>query len=168
MEPKDPDTDPGPHALLNALDEDGVRARLALNLTVIDGYIGVNNHMGSKFSSWEPGMRPVMAEIRRRGLLYVDSLTTPDTVAAALAASMNVPYLARDVFLDYDRQPETVELQLLRLERIASARGYAIGIGHPYDSTIDVVRRWLETAEERGFAVVPVSAIARANFALRG
>jgi len=168
MEPKDPETDPGPHALMSALDADEISARLALNLMAIDGYIGVNNHMGSKFSSWEQGMRPVMEEIQRRGLIYVDSLTTPDTAAAALAVSLNVPYLARDIFLDYDRQPQTVEQQLLRLEKIANARGYAIGIGHPYDATIDVVRRWLETAEDRGFAVVPVSVIARFNFALRG
>ncbi len=166
MEPHDPEADPGPHALMNALDADEIRARLKLNLTAIDGYVGVNNHMGSKFSSWEQGMRPVMEAIRRRGLIYVDSLTTPETVAADLATSMEVPYLARDVFLDYDGLPATVEQQLGRLERIAKVRGYAIGIGHPYDGTLEVVNRWLETAADRGFAVVPVSTIARLNFAL--
>jgi len=168
MEPIDPEADPGPHALLNGLEADEIRARLALNLTAVDGYVGINNHMGSRFSAWEPGMRPVMEEIRRRGLIYVDSLTTPETVAKDLARSLDVPYLARDVFLDYDRQAETVTRQLQQLERIAMARGYAIGIAHPYDATIDVMKAWLETAEERGFAVVPVSAIARFDFALRG
>ena len=56
------------------------------NLTAIDGYIGVNNHMGSKFSAWEPGMRAVMAEDAPPFLIYLDSLTTPDTAAKDLAA----------------------------------------------------------------------------------
>ncbi len=168
MEPLDPEADPGPDALMTNADSDEIRARLLRNLDALDGYIGVNNHMGSKFSASEPGMRPVMEEIRDRGLIYLDSLTTPQTVGADLAKAMNVPYLARDVFLDYDRKAETVKQQLEQLETIARRRGYAIGIAHPYDSTIDVIGQWLQTAGERGFAVVPVSAIARYDFALRG
>ena len=72
------------------------------------------------------------------------------------------------MFLDYDRDAAVVRRQLRQLERIARQSGYAIGIGHPYDETIEAVGEWLETAEERGFAVVPISAIARLTFALRG
>ena len=77
-----------------------------------------------------------------------------------------MPYLARDVFLDIDRRPETVIA--LQLERIALARGYAIGIGHPYDATIDVVQAGLRRPRNAASAVVPISVIARFNFALRG
>lgn len=168
MEPLDPEADPGPDALLTSLEDAEVRRRLEKALDSVDGLIGINNHMGSRFSAWEGGMRPVMEIMSRRGLIFVDSLTTPETVGPALAERLGVPYLARDIFLDYDRDPETVARQLIRLEAIAQERGYAIAIGHPYQATIEALGRWLPTAEQRGFAVVPVSAIVRLNFALRG
>jgi len=68
---------------------------------------------------------------------------------------------ARDVFLDNDPSQKAVALKLTELENMATERGYAVGIGHPYVSTLGLLKKWLPTLASRGFVLVPVSAIVR-------
>jgi polysaccharide deacetylase 2 family uncharacterized protein YibQ len=106
-------------------------------------------------------MAVVMQELRRRGLLFLDSLTIDDSVGDRMAALYGVPHVDRDLFLDNDMDSGAVDQMLLELERIARDRGYAIGIGHPHPGTLDALARWLPTLHARGFELVPVSAIVR-------
>jgi polysaccharide deacetylase 2 family uncharacterized protein YibQ len=159
MEPMDQGVDTGPNALLTGLDEAELRRRLNWGLDRFQGYVGVNNHMGSRFTSWERGMALVMAELRRRGLLFVDSRTIASSVAARAAERYAVPHADRDVFLDNEQESGAVHEQLAKLEEVARQRGTAIGIGHPHDGTIAALAQWLPTLEAKGFALVPVSAI---------
>ena len=165
MEPVDLGSDTGPNALLTTLEDSELMRRLGWALTRFDGYVGISNHMGSRFTAWEPGMQMVLTEIHKRGLLYLDSRTTPDSTSTPIALALGLPYAARDVFLDNDPTPEGVRGQLDELERIAKRRGYAIGIGHPRDATIEVLSDWLREVRERGFVLVPISAIVRRQLA---
>ena len=159
MEPIGPDENPGPHALWVDEGPKEILRRLDWNLARFDGYVGVNNHMGSRFSADRPAMATVLKELRRRGLLFVDSRTTSRTVGANEARELGVPYTERDVFLDNNEDPAAIRIQLKKLEHIARERGQAVAIGHPYDSTIAVLRTWLANVDKRGFDVVPVSRI---------
>ncbi len=161
MEPTDLEADPGPNALLTTLPPEELLRRLRWGLARFDGYVGLSNHMGSRYSAWPAGMRLVLKELRERGLLFLDSLTIGETVGVELARKMGLPYAARDVFLDNDATPEAVRRQLALLEKIARQSGSAIGIGHPHDATIDVLERWLLEVRQRGFVLVPVSALVR-------
>ena len=122
---------------------------------------GINNHMGSRFTTHAPGMELVLAEIKRRGLLFIDSRTSKNSVGAAVARRLRVPFAARDFFLDDDPSRAAVARQLKAVEQAASKKGYAIAIGHPYDSTLGNLENWLPTLASRGFMLVPVSAIVR-------
>jgi len=163
MEPLNPDIDPGPNALLVDLDPAERARRLEWALGRFNGYVGINNHMGSRFTAWSDGMRPVLDSLRERGLLYVDSITTQDTVGYRMARSMGVPNVTRDVFLDHDQRPEAIAKALARTEKIARNRGIAVAIGHPHDATIAELARWIPLLAERGIQLVPVSAIVRAT-----
>ena len=161
MEPKDHDVDPGQNALLTSLGDDELRRRLEWALGRFDGYIGINNHMGSRFTEWPEGMEIVIETLKRRGLLYLDSVTSDKSVGPALARAHGEPYASRDVFLDHDRHPDSIARQLRQTERIARRRGYAIAIGHPYDVTFEALQHWLPDVVRRGFVMVPLSAIVR-------
>ena len=161
MEPTGPGIDPGPNALVTTLGPEEIRARMDWAFAQFGGYVGFNNHMGSRFTAWGQGMQVVMDVARERGLLYLDSVTTVDSVAAGLAAARAVPFVARDVFLDHDQAPEAIAAQLVRVEAMARERGQAIAIGHPHDTTLAALSAWLPTLAEKGFRLVPVSAIAR-------
>ena len=125
------------------------------------GYVGINNHMGSRFTRSIAGMAVVMQELRRRGLLFLDSKTINDSVGDRMATEYGVPHVDRDIFLDNDMDSGAVDQMLLELERVARERGYAIGIGHPHPGTLDALMRWLPTLEARGFELVPISTIVR-------
>ena len=159
MEPQDAGENPGPGALLTNMDAQAIRQHLAMYLDKWEGYVGINNHMGSKFTS-DPGrMGVVMEELKARGLMWLDSKTTVNSAGPAAAAAANVPYVERDVFLDnVDSRPAVLE-QLAALERTAKSRGFAIGIGHPHDATIEALSQWIPTLREAGISLVPVTEI---------
>jgi len=154
--------DTGPDALTVALDRGEIRRRLAAALDRAGPAVGINNHMGSRFTADRDAMRPVIEELRARGLLFLDSLTTSGSVGAALAREIGVPYAVRDVFLDNDSAPAAVRARLAELELMAVRQGHAVGIGHPHDGTLEALASWMPDAATRGFAFVPVSEIVRA------
>ena len=156
--------DPGPNALLTSLDGDEIMRRFRWALSRFDGYVGVNNHMGSKFMARADLVEPLLEEMNARGLMFLDSRTDSRTVGAALARGMDLPHASRQVFLDNDLDADTITGQLAELERVARRRGYAIAIGHPHDVTVDVLARWIPEARARGFDLVPVSAIVKLEY----
>ncbi len=161
MEPLDSSSDPGPNVLRTGLTQPELEQRLDWGLTRFEGYVGVNNHMGSRFTSSRPDMARVLRALKERGLLFLDSQTVADSVGGALADDLGVPYALRDIFIDNAPDPEAIAGQLAKLERLSRRRGYAVGIGHPHSATIAVLESWIPEAEARGFVFVPISHVVR-------
>ena len=167
MAPRDPAFDPGPNVLRAELAPAELARRLDWGLDRFEGFVGVNNHMGSRFTASREAMTPVMAALRARGLLFLDSMTSGASVGGDMARRAGVPYATRDVFLDNESSDRAaIARQFARLEAVARRRGSAIGIGHPHRATLDVLARWLSEARARGFDIVPVSAIVRHRMGL--
>jgi polysaccharide deacetylase 2 family uncharacterized protein YibQ len=153
--------DPGPNALLSGLSADEIRARLGAAFARVPQAVGLNNHMGSLLTTDAAAMAVVLDEIMARGMMALDSVTTPNTVIGELAVALGVPTESRDVFLDNDRDPALIALQLEELERVARATGSAIALCHPYEETIAALKAWWPAARARGVQLVPISALAR-------
>jgi hypothetical protein len=168
MEPLNPNIDPGPNALTVDLPEDEIRRRLGWALDAFDGYVGINNHMGSRFTLERPGMDVVMDELKARGLLFLDSRTVQNSVGPAVASAHGVPHAGRHFFIDNELTIAEVNRQLAETERVARQNGYAVAIGHPHDVTIAALSAWLPTLEEKGFVLVPVSTVVERLEARRG
>jgi polysaccharide deacetylase 2 family uncharacterized protein YibQ len=158
MEPVTKDW-PGPNALLLSLSKEEFRDRLRQSFDRFHGFVGINNHMGSRLTADGGSMAMVMAELRNRDLLFLDSKTTPISVGTTEARRRGVPYAQRDVFLDNVPELGAVLRQLRATEQVARRRGFAIAIGHPNDTTIEALRRWLPDLAARGFSLVPVSTV---------
>lgn len=163
MEPVAPHVDPGPNSLLTSLSRDEVLRRLRWGLDRYTGYVGINNHMGSKFTASAQSMEPVMEELRARGLLFLDSRTAPNSVGQAAARQMGVPNAARDVFLDNEISPSAIAARLAEVEQVAHRHGSAIAIGHPHGPTLAALSAWLPTLAAKGLVLVPLTAIVRAR-----
>lgn len=168
MEPLDGKVDPGPHALMVNAPDSELLTRLNWGLSRFPGYIGINNHMGSRFTQDEHGMRVVLGELKRRNLLFLDSRTIGTTIGDRLAARMGVAHVIRDVFLDDEMDGSAVLKQLAQAEKIAAATGQAIAIGHPHPATVAAIRAWIPQAEARGFVIVPLSAVAKRRLGASG
>jgi uncharacterized protein len=159
MEPQANDVDPGPDAMKVGVGNAELLRRLDHGLKAFDGYIGINNHMGSRFTEDSAGMKVILGELQRRGLMFLDSRTTSHSVASSIARGMHLPILGRDVFLDNDMSPAAVRGSLAKVEAVARRQGYAIAIGHPHDVTVEALVGWLPTVAAKGFTLVPVSTI---------
>ena len=159
MEAESRAVDPGPNVLLRNVEPDTNLKRLNWMLARFKGYVGINNHMGSKFTSDAESMTLILTEIKRRKLLFLDSRTSPKTVAGKIARSLGIRTAARDIFLDNEPELEAVLRNLARTEAIARRTGAAIAIGHPRDATLDALAAWLPAAAARGVRLVPISAL---------
>ena len=165
MQPHGHNSDPGPNVLDIQLGAAEVRRRIDWNLKQFEGYVGVNNHMGSLFTESDEGMRLVAEEMGARGLLFLDSLTSARSVGEATALGLGVPTTRRDVFLDNTDTAAEVEYRLAQTERIARETGSAIAIGHPRDATLNVLEEWIPKARAAGFVLVPLTAVVEARAA---
>jgi polysaccharide deacetylase 2 family uncharacterized protein YibQ len=158
MEPKGyPEVDPGIGALLTEMTDMELVAALRKNLDAIPHVKGVNNHMGSEFCENKEKLRPVMRELKNRGLFFVDSRTTSGTQAYRVAQEEEVPSAERNVFLDNIQSPQAVRRQLKRLIQLAKLKGQAIGIAHPHEVTLKVLKEEISKLSSNGVELVPVS-----------
>jgi polysaccharide deacetylase 2 family uncharacterized protein YibQ len=158
MEPTGyPEVNPGVGALLVEMTEVELVQTLRKDLDAFPYIKGVNNHMGSKFCQNERKLRPVMLELNTRGLFFLDSRTTSKTKAYTVAQELHVPSAERNVFLDNIQNPRAIRAQLNRLTELAHLRGEAIGIAHPHEVTLEVLRREIPKLSGKGVELVPVS-----------
>lgn len=122
--------------------------------------VGVNNHKGSKATADKAIMEPVLEVVKEKNLYFVDSVTTPKSIAYKLASEMGIPSEKRDIFID--NNTSDVRSYFYKLIKIAKKQGSAIGIGHIYKkATIAVLRDELPDLEKHGIELVPVSAIVK-------
>ncbi|WP_144401962.1 divergent polysaccharide deacetylase family protein [Geoalkalibacter subterraneus] len=156
-----PQPNPGRNALLISLSAEQIRARMASYLQQVPHAVGGNNHMGSRFTQHEEGMRVVLDELARHNLFFVDSLTTNGSVTRRLAADRGVPFGRRSLFLDNDADVEKVRQQIRKLISLALREGEAVGICHPYPETMEALRREQESFAAAGVKVVPMSHLVR-------
>lgn len=122
---------------------------------------GLNNHMGSKATSSEALMETIISFLKEKGLYFLDSKTSPRSVAYELALKKKVPAAARQVFLDADEDRNRVKDRLMELFSLARKNGQAIGIGHPFPETLAVLKTYLPRATDFGVKLAPVSALVK-------
>ncbi len=159
MEPQGyPETNPGPDPLLVGMDEAEIMRILEEALGNLPGINGLNNHMGSAATSDLATMQALMKVLNRKGLYFVDSLTTARSVAFEQALLDGVPALRNRIFLDFDNKNEaTIIANLNTLVRSARGRGFALGIGHVHAATARVLAREIPRLVEEGVRFVTVS-----------
>jgi len=147
-----------PGALNEGMDEDQLTGRVHSMLESVPYIRGVNNHMGSHLTEFDFFMRPVMDSIRSYDsrLYFLDSRTSPLSVAHAQALDAGLPSIQRDVFLDNENHAESIYLQFRIWLTRAREHGSAIAIGHPYPETLEVLRENLRPAAAV-FEFMPVS-----------
>ncbi|HYW02624.1 MAG TPA: divergent polysaccharide deacetylase family protein [Gammaproteobacteria bacterium] len=118
---------------------------------------GVNNHEGSLMTRNPGDMAWLMQVLRRHGhLFFVDSRTTPKSVAAMVAGEWDIPHTSRNVFLDDVRTRKAIAAQFRRLITLARRDGVAVAIAHPYPQTLKFLRWALPALARQHIRLIPV------------
>lgn len=129
------------------------------SLATVPGARGMNNHQGSKVTADPKAMKVVLAEAKRRGLYFLDSVTGK-SVCAEVAREVKVPFARRAVFLDNEGSVPYIRGQLAELAKAAAEKGEAVGIGHDRPATLRCLREAVPELEEAGYTLVPASELA--------
>jgi uncharacterized protein len=158
LEPNNyPTEDPGPHTLLTTLPPAENLKRLQWLMSRYTGYVGVTNHMGAKFEATQDALLPVLEEVKRRGLIYIDDGTVQSSTAGQIARALGLDYSAAHVHIDAGELAK----DLAQLEAAARERGAAIGVAKAEAATVKRLTEWAGGLESKGIVLVPVSAAVR-------
>ena len=157
MEPRNPEVDPGPGALYVGDGPERIMRVMEKNIAAIPCATGVNNHMGSKFTSHQKEMHETLRIVKERGLFFVDSLTASDSKGYKTARKLHMPAACRNIFLDNQLEVPAILRQLRKLLHVGSSYGHAIGIGHPFPETAEAIGLFLKDIQESAIRFVGVS-----------
>lgn len=146
MEPKDlSNNDPGEGAILTTMSERQVASQVKKDIDAVPHIIGINNHMGSKFTENERLMKIVLEIAKEKNLFFLDSKTTNKSTAYRLAKELGLKTVSRQVFLDNKEDVDYIKGQIRELIEVAKKRGSAIAIGHPHRATIAALKEMMPT-----------------------
>ena len=158
MEPKNKSMKMSPGTLRSDMTPLDFLNTISDDVASVPGAVGINNHEGSALTENKEAMKFLMAELKARNLFFLDSLTSPKSIAFSTAKEFGLHAARRDVFLDNESDSGSyIGKQLEELASIAKEHGRAIGIGHPHPATIAALRKWLATTSQQGIEIVPVS-----------
>jgi polysaccharide deacetylase 2 family uncharacterized protein YibQ len=158
MEPFDyPENDPGPQTLVTSLTPEQNIDRLQWLMSRIQGYVGVTNQMGARFTASELSLSPILREISKRGLIYVDDGNSPRSLASQIAGGNALPFTKANMVLDAVPSAAEIDRALSRLEAMARENGMAVGFAMALPVSIDRIAVWAKSAEGRGFTLAPIS-----------
>jgi len=160
MDSADSARDPGPYALLSRNSAAENVARLRWMLSRATGYVGAISEMGSRFTTEIGALRPVLAELRDRGLMFVDGRTARGSIATRLADSLKLPYALVDRAIDDEMTAQAIDGRLREIERIARRNGVAVALARPHPLSLARIAVWLPGLDAKGLALVPVTAVA--------
>jgi uncharacterized protein len=161
MEPFDyPDNDPGPETLLTSLTPQQNMERLHWLMSRFQGYVGLVDMMGARFTASEQAFAPVLRETAQRGLIFVDDGLNPRSIAGRIAGANNLPFAQAEVVLDSVPTPNEIDRAFGRLEATARQRHVAVGIASALPVSIAHIAKWAKSAASRGLLLVPITAVA--------
>lgn len=163
MEPASfPIDDPGPQALLTRVSALENQQRLRWVIGRAQGYVGLAATMGSRFTSSEPHLKPVLEEIKDQGLMFLDNRESESSAVARVATDLDLPHAVNDRTLDEgDVGPLTIDARLAQIERVAQSDGASIAIARPYPATLERLQAWVKTLEAKGIELVPITVLAQ-------
>ena len=160
LEPYDfPNNDPGQNTLIADASTKANGNRLRWVMSRFTGYAGLASVEGGKFLSDPKNTRLLLDAIGKRGVYFVDSAISDQSVARDEAQRTGASFARANLRIDANPSRETIAESLSALEKLALQRGSAIGVAGSYPGTIGQIAAWANELEKKGFALVPVSAL---------
>jgi polysaccharide deacetylase 2 family uncharacterized protein YibQ len=122
------------------------------------GYVGIVNMMGARLTASELAFLPILREIGRRGLIFVDDGSSPRSLASQIAGGNNLAFAKASLVLDVVPSPAEIDRALARLQGLARDNGIAVGFATTLPVSIDRISRWAKSAGSRGYSLAPITA----------
>lgn len=146
----------GKGALMVAMSEAEFKAKLEASLAYFPQAHGINNHMGSTLTELKTPMHWTMDILEARGLFFLDSRTSVNTVAQDIAEIRGVPALRRHIFLDNIKTELAMEEQFQHALTLSKKNIAVIIIAHPYPETFSYLSKKLSAKLATDFTLITI------------
>lgn len=152
-----------PHAYVMqvGVSADANRQRLAKLLARTPGYVGVMNYQGAKFATEETAVDPIIEALSAKGLAFFEDGSLIRSEFEGSARDAGLAFGKATAWVDARPVADEISQQLLVLETTARERGAALGTSMPFPVSIDLLKEWIPTLEEKGIALAPASYYAK-------
>ncbi len=161
MEPDDfPASDPGPYGLLTANEAGENLRRLKIVLSRMQGYVGVITGMGGRFTPVDASVRPVVEELKVRGLMIIDASGASKSVVSKIANELKVPRAAGDIIVADNLSRKNTGLKFIATEGIVRRKSVALVVVPPTPAALESLSVWAAGLAAKKLALVPASAVA--------
>ena len=154
-----PQVNPGKGAILVQMSEQEIRRTLTKHLDQLHLCIGINNHMGSFATTDKDVMRHVMAVLKERNKLFLDSRTSNVSVAYSEAQKAHIPAFRNHIFLDAPNTSDaTMDAKIKQLQSMSQSNPNLIAITHCHSrEKLAYLQKFIQRITKAGFTLVPLS-----------
>lgn len=148
---------PHPHVLQVAVSPEVNKQRLGRILASTNGYAGLLNYQGGKFATELDAVQPIITEMNTRGIAFFEDGSLAKSAFSDAAATEGLPFGKADAWIDARPEADEIANQFLRLEAEALENGAALGAGMSFPVTIDMLKEWIPSLEEKGIVLAPAT-----------
>ncbi|MEE9313487.1 MAG: divergent polysaccharide deacetylase family protein [Rhizobiaceae bacterium] len=152
-----PAINPGAHTLNSKTTKGENLRNLRWSLGRMTNYPLVMNYLGAGMSNKPGAMRPILKEIRKRGLGYIDDGSIRASQVLNIAKDISLPHVRGAIVIDKVREEAKIRSNLRNLEALARQKGFALGSATAFPQSVAIVKAWAEEARKRGILIVPAS-----------
>ncbi|MFW6172327.1 MAG: divergent polysaccharide deacetylase family protein [Elusimicrobiota bacterium] len=155
-----PEKDPGKIALFTDMSKTEISRMIEKALKSVPGARGINNHMGSKFTSDKKSVKKMLDILKKKELFFIDSSTSKDSVGYKMAKQYNVPTQLNNMFLDNKDSYDYITDRLKKLKKTASKNNLTVVICHATRKNISkALKEYIPEIKKQGIEFVPVSQV---------
>jgi polysaccharide deacetylase 2 family uncharacterized protein YibQ len=154
-----PEDDTGPKAISSRLSDKENKENTDWVLDRGEGTYGLINLAGGRLLADRKRLEPLLDMIKRRGFMFIENPDNPNSIVANIAQEMRLPYMRVDSQIDRIATETEIHGELIKLERIARQRGYAIGVAKPYPLTFNILKAWSESLGQSGIMLAPLATV---------
>jgi len=151
----------GDGMIFSEMSAEEIKKNVKQSLDQVPKCKGVNNHTGSKITEDAEIMSIILEVLREKNLYFIDSRTSTNSIAYETASQMGLPAAERNIFLDVDAAESSIQKRLKDLFKLARKKGEAVGICHPLEVTLRVLKKNLALAKEFDVELVFASQIVK-------
>ncbi|MBY0428771.1 MAG: divergent polysaccharide deacetylase family protein, partial [Alphaproteobacteria bacterium] len=162
MEPLEyPSNDPGPNTLLTHNSNDDNKKLLLTHLATAKSYIGITSLSGARMNTMQDKLRPILQELKTRGLLWFDADLAPLSASDAVVSEVKLPYVKGDLHIDEDMGNQSIKNVLDDAETNAIKSGHSVVVVRATPLSISMLRDWTMRLPSKHLSLAPLSSLAQ-------
>jgi len=154
-----PIEDPGPLALSTAFTAEENLPRLESIMALLQGYIGLEVIMGSRYTASESHTQALLDELNSRGLMILEGNWNDRSLLPKLAGRMGMPRVFSNMRLDNVMALSAIDDKLALLDSLIETRNQAMATTSMSPGIMGRLKTWFQTLPEKEAKLVPVSAL---------